>query len=227
MKVRMGLLMKKTNMTDHQFREYWRDRHAPVVLKNLPNLRGYHQNHVIDSVQRGIQYARGRMHLDGFSELWFEEGSPAPVGFVSDELTRDERQFIEILHIVTAERYTVIEPPRDQSRSIKRMSLLKRRSEVSEAQFRHEWCDIHAGLVAKMPGVKGYRQNLIVTREREKGRQCDYADLPIDGIVELWFDDEAGLEGAFASAAGRETMAHANTFISEITTFLVQDHQIV
>jgi uncharacterized protein (TIGR02118 family) len=200
MKVRMGLLKKKAGMTDDQFRDYWLHRHAPVVLKTLPNLLGYHQNHVIDAGQRGIQYSRGQMHLDGFSELWFEEDGETPAGFVSDELTHDEEQFIETLHIVTAERYTVVEPPQGQGRGIKRMSLLKRLPGMSETQFRHEWCNVHDGLVRKMPGVRGYRQNPIVAREWEKGKACDYEELPIDGIVELWFDDEEGLEAAFASA---------------------------
>jgi uncharacterized protein (TIGR02118 family) len=228
MKVRMGLLNKKGELTDDQFRKYWLHRHAPVVLKaDLPGLLGYHQNHVIDAGQRGIQYSRGQMHLDGFSELWFEDEDATPVGFASSELTSDEQQFTDSLHIVTAERYTVVSPPEGSGKTIKRMSLLRRLPGLSEAQFRHEWCDVHAGLVSRMSGVRGYRQNLITARERVKGKACEYDELPIDGIVELWFDDEASLDAAFASTAGRETMAHAKTFISEITTFLVQDYQIV
>jgi uncharacterized protein (TIGR02118 family) len=228
MKVRMGLLKKKAELTDDEFRKYWLHRHAPVVLQtDLPGLAGYHQNHVIDAGQRGIQYSRGQMHLDGFSELWFEDDRPMAGGFADVGLTQDEQQFTEALHIVTAERYTGVTPPKGSGQHIKRMSLLKRIPGLSEAQFRHEWCEVHAGLVSKMPGVRGYRQNLIVARERVKGTACEYNELPIDGIVELWFDDEAGLEAAFASTAGRETMAHAKTFISEITTFLVQDYQIV
>jgi uncharacterized protein (TIGR02118 family) len=223
----MGLLKKKAELTDDQFRQYWLHRHAPVVLQtDLPGLAGYHQNHVIDADQRGIQYSRGQMHLDGFSELWFEADGPSPDGFANAGLTQDEQQFTDALHIVAAERYTVVTPPGRPDQGIKRMSLLKRLPGLPEAQFRHEWCDVHAGLVSKMPGVRGYRQNLIMERERVKGTACGYDELPIDGIVELWFDDEAGLDAAFASVAGRETMAHAKTFISEITTFLVRDYQI-
>jgi hypothetical protein len=45
--------------------------------------------------------------------------------------------------------------------------------------------------------------------------------LPIDGIVELWFENTETLNSAFASPQGVKTMQHATTFIDEITTFLV------
>jgi uncharacterized protein (TIGR02118 family) len=224
----MGLLKKKAKMSGQDFRQYWLHHHAPLVLKtDLPGLAGYHQNHVVDSKQRGIEYARGGMHLDGFSELWFEEDGAFPQGFASTALVHDEQQFTDELHIVTAERHTVVRPPARTGVGIKRMSLLKRLPGMPEEKFRHEWCEVHARLVSKMPSVRGYRQNLIIERERVKGTPCGYEELPIDGIVELWFDDESTLEAAFASEAGRKTMAHATTFISEITTFLVRDYQIV
>ena len=82
-------------------------------------------------------------------------------------------------------------------------------------------------MVQEMPGVSGYRQNVITARERVKGQPCGYDELPIDGIVELWFETPSTLEAAFASPQGQRTMAHAKTFLSEITAFLVQEHRIV
>jgi len=75
--------------------------------------------------------------------------------------------------------------------------------------------------------VRGYRQNLIVGREVPKGQPVDYDRLPIDGIVELWFDDTESLNTAFASPRGVTLMTHAREFIAEITTFLVERHVIV
>jgi hypothetical protein len=45
--------------------------------------------------------------------------------------------------------------------------------------------------------------------------------------VELWFEDTKTLEAAFASPARRTTMAHAKTFLDEITAFLVVEHRVV
>ena len=78
-----------------------------------------------------------------------------------------------------------------------------------------------------MPGVSGYRQNVVLERELVKAQKCGYDDLPIDGIVELWFETPATLEAAFSSPQGRRTMDHAKTFLSEITAFLVNEHRIV
>ena len=75
--------------------------------------------------------------------------------------------------------------------------------------------------------VSGYRQNVIVGRERVKGRPCSYEELPMDGIVELWFKDAETLEAAFSSEAGRKTMAHAKSFLSQITAFVVSERRIL
>jgi hypothetical protein len=108
----------------------------------------------------------------------------------------------------------------------KRVSTLKRRADLSEDDFRREWI-AHRDLVRQMPGIAGYRQNVVIARERIKGQPCGYGELPIDGIVELWFEDGPALEAAFGSAAGRTAMKHAQTFLGEITVFAVEEHRVV
>jgi len=49
-----------------------------------------------------------------------------------------------------------------------------------------------------------------------------HEELPLDGIVELWFADADAIDEAFGSPVGRDTMAHAQSFIGEITTYLVE-----
>ncbi len=78
-----------------------------------------------------------------------------------------------------------------------------------------------------MPGVSGYRQNIVVGRELVKANPSTYEDFPIDGVVELWFEDTDKLNAAFASAPGQITMNHAKTFLHEITAFLVEERRIV
>jgi uncharacterized protein (TIGR02118 family) len=118
-------------------------------------------------------------------------------------------------------------PPTTDRPLIKRMSLLKRLPEVSPEVFRREWRVEHARLVKRVSGVRGYRQNLIVAREAPKGTPVGYEGLPIDGIVELWFDDAASIDAAFASPQGTTLMTHAREFIAEITTFLVETHVVI
>ena len=48
-----------------------------------------------------------------------------------------------------------------------------------------------------------------------------------DGIVELWFDSIESIDRIFGCPAGLALMAHAGTFIGEITTTLVEVHVVV
>jgi uncharacterized protein (TIGR02118 family) len=231
MNVRMGLLRKKPDWTTDAFRAYWRDKHGPLAAR-APDLREYWQNRVTDRIQRGIDFARGPWDFDGFSQLYFDDSRQAEHAFknseIAGELIADERHFLGELHIVTAEQSVVVPVPASPKREalLKRISTLKRRSGLSEDDFRREW-NVHRNLVRQMPGVAGYRQNVVIARERIKGQPCGYDDLPIDGIVELWFEDAATLEAAFGSAAGRTTMKHAQTFLGEITVFSVEEHRVV
>ena len=142
-------------------------------------------------------------------------------GDIGPRLVADEDHFIGRLRILTLEQHTVVAPP-PPGTAIKRMSLLRRRADVSPEVFAREWQAVHGPLVMRQAGVLGYRQNRVTGRQSPKGCEVGYEGLPIDGIVELWFADAAAIDAAFGSPEGRETMAHAQTFIGEITTFLVE-----
>lgn len=226
--VRMGLLNKKQDWSTAEFRRYWSDTHGPLAAK-LPGLRGYRQHHVIDSVQRGISYKRGPEQLDGFSELTFDDSASMSASFASETapaLVQDEARFLGRLRIVTVDRREVIAPHASKP-LIKRMSLLRRRPDVGAETFEREWRVEHARLVRSMPGIEGYRQNLVIERQVVKGTACGYDELPIDGIVELWFSSTESLNHAFASPQGVQTMKHAESFIDEITTFMVESRTFV
>ena len=231
MNVRMGLIHKKSDWSTEKFSDYWRDQHG-ALAKRVPGLRAYWQNPVIDRLQRGIDHPRGPWDFDGFSQLWFDDASQTNHAFNNSELAadiiKDEQYFLDGLHIVAVEQNVVVELPglKERARLLKRISTLKRHADVSEEDFRREWI-IHRDMVDRMPGVGGYRQNVVISRELVKGEPCGYENLPIDGIVELWFKDAATLEAAFQSEAGKEAKAHAKTFLAEVTAFLVAERQVL
>ena len=231
MNVRMGLIRKKPDWPAEKFNAYWGEQHG-ALARRAPGLREYWQNPVSDRLQRGIDHARGPWDFDGFSQLWFDDVGQADHAFkdsgMAAELIADEQYFLGGLHIVTVEQDVVIEPPAPQERArlLKRMSILKRRPDISEEDFRREWVR-HRGMVRRMPGICAYRQNAVIARERVKGQPCGYDELPIDGLVEMWFEDPQTLEAAFRSEAGLEAMAHARTFLAEITAFVVRERRIV
>lgn len=230
MQVRMGLIRKKAGWTAEEFNAYWRDQHGLLALR-IPGLHQYWQNPVVERGQRGIDFVRGAWDFDGFSQLWIDDAAQVAhtlkVGAVAEALVQDERHFLGGLHIMTVEPTLVIPLPEGvgRDRLLKRMSVIRRLPGLSEEDFRSEW-RVHADLVRQMPGVSAYRQNVVVEREREKGQPCTYETLPIDGIVELWFKDTQTLQDAFASPAGQAAMAHAQTFLGDITAFLVAERRM-
>jgi len=226
--VRMGLLQKRADIDQQEFRTHWRTGHGALAAK-LPGLRRYHQNHIVDRTQRGITYARDGLDFDGFSELWFDDVPAMQAAFASDEvkaLAADEDRFISDLKLISAVQHVVIPTPTDVP-LIKRMTTLKRRPDVSAEKFQEEWFDVHSVLVKRLPQVKGYTQNLIFDRSHGRGKPARYEDLPIDGIVELWFTDTDELNQGFGSDAGKTLMTHATEFIAAMSTFLVETHKVV
>ena len=226
--VRMGLLQKRADIDQQEFRTHWRTGHGALAAK-LPGLRRYHQNHIVDRAQRGITYARDGLDFDGFSELWFDDLPAMQAAFAADEveaLADDEDRFISGLKLITAVQHVVIPTPTDVP-LIKRMTTLKRRPDVSAEKFQEEWFDVHSVLVKRLPQVKGYTQNLIFDRSHGRGKPATYNELPIDGIVELWFTDTDELNQGFGSDAGKTLMTHATEFIAAMSTFLVEAHKVV
>ncbi|GGB53246.1 hypothetical protein GCM10011409_33530 [Lentibacillus populi] len=225
--VRMGILQRPDHMTMEDFRKYWLEVHGPIASR-IPKLRRYLQNHVINSDQLGISYPRGTQAIDGFSQLWFDDNASMKQSSTPDVinmLAKDEEQFIGNMQLIVAEQNEVI-PVSDDGPLLKRMSLLKRRPDVDIEVFKREWREVHSELLKAMPSVKGYTQNLVMDRSMNR-EPAVYEDVPIDGIVELWFKDTVSLKASFASEAGKKAMEHAKTFIEEITTFIVETHEIV
>jgi uncharacterized protein (TIGR02118 family) len=226
--VRMGLIEKRHELDHAEFRRRWREGHGPLAAK-LPGLRRYHQNHVVDRAQRGISYARGSHDFDGFSELWFDDVPSMSAAFATPQIKQlgeDEDRFIGDMKLITAIQHVVVPKPSGVP-LIKRMSTLKRRADVSSEKFAQEWFDVHSVLVKRLPQVKGYTQNLIFDRWHGRRKSATYDELPIDGIVELWFADIDSLNAGFTSDAGKTLMTHASEFLAEISTFLVETHEVV
>jgi uncharacterized protein (TIGR02118 family) len=204
--VKMELIQKQPKLNDLEFRENW-SRDGLAVKAKTPALRRYHQNIITDRKQLGIDYVRSNFDFAGIGEYWFDNPSEEPAISGSPSVTALQN---------------IVIPEATGEPTIKRMSTLKRRPDVSIARFKSEWFELHATLVKRIPGVKGYNQNLVIARTRADGTPASYDELPIDGFVELWFADKHSLEAAFATGSAKTLMTHALEFIGEISTFLVE-----
>ena len=110
---------------------------------------------------------------------------------------------------------------------IKRMSLLRRKPDMTEEAFDHHWFEIHSPLIAELPGLRHYVQN------KPTGKVGGAAQIPvadaddqIDGITELYFDSLEDMEAAYTSEQGKKCFADGQLFIGSATTFTVVERVI-
>lgn len=101
---------------------------------------------------------------------------------------------------------------------IKRISLVRRREGMSAAEFTEHWLGEHAAIIRDMPGLRGYRLDIVESWQGDPE--------PWDGIGELWFDSRADLEAAFAAVADVLAADRAK-FVSHTSAAYVQEHVIV
>lgn len=91
----IGLVKRKSGITQEEFSRYWEERHGPLVEKVFPGVKRYVQNHAV-RLGRG-----GEPKIDGVVELWFDdlESLQAVADFYEGEegkvIRDDEENFID------------------------------------------------------------------------------------------------------------------------------------
>src|SRR5450631_2221077 len=108
---------------------------------------------------------------------------------------------------------------------IKMLGLLTRKPHLTHAQFVDHWLEIHGPLALAVPGVRRYVQSHIVgTRARPDIAETE---VEVDGIAELWYDDEAALQRAAASPEMKRLTDDGALFIGRIKSYIIEEKQII
>jgi uncharacterized protein (TIGR02118 family) len=108
---------------------------------------------------------------------------------------------------------------------IKVVGLLTRRPELTHEQFVRHWFEIHGPLARAVPGVRRYVQSHIIgTRTRPDIPETDVA---VDGIAELWYDDQEALARAASTPEMKRLTDDGALFIGRIKSFIVEERQII
>lgn len=108
---------------------------------------------------------------------------------------------------------------------IKTVGLLTRKKDWTHAQFMKHWVETHAPLAHKVPGLRRYVQNHI--RGERTRADIEATAVEIDGIAELWFDDQAALEAASRTPEMKALHADGALFIGRIKSWVVEEKVIV
>ncbi len=108
---------------------------------------------------------------------------------------------------------------------IKSLTLLTRKAGLAHEQFMRHWVEIHAPLALKVPGIRRYVQTHIM--EERQRPDIPSSDIEIDGIAELWYDDQDSMRKALASPEGKALYADGALFIGRVKTFTTEERQII
>jgi uncharacterized protein (TIGR02118 family) len=94
------LMKRKQGLSAEEFSRYWEQEHGPLVVRMLPAVKKYIQNHAV-RLSEG-----GEPQVDGVAEMWFENLQSWRVAakfYQSEEgkvIRDDEDKFIERNHMV-------------------------------------------------------------------------------------------------------------------------------
>ena len=106
---------------------------------------------------------------------------------------------------------------------IKTFSLLKRRPEMTRAEFHRWWLEDHIPYAVKLPGVLKYRVCLTIGSTTHPDDEA-----PFDGVAELWFDDRAAMEHAWTvSEEGKRAIEDSYANVSERWVLITEEHVIL
>jgi uncharacterized protein (TIGR02118 family) len=108
---------------------------------------------------------------------------------------------------------------------IKSIGLLTRKDGLSHDDFVKHWYEIHAPLAHAVPGVRRYVQSHILD-ERTRP-DIPTSDVEIDGVAELWYDDQGAMERANATAEAKRLHEDGALFIGRIKSFVVEERVII
>jgi uncharacterized protein (TIGR02118 family) len=97
----------------------------------------------------------------------------------------------------------------------KAIILLSRAEGATPEAFADWWLHQHAPLARTLPGLRKLTFNLVTNGG------------PVDGVSELWFDDQAAFEAAYASDIGKAVAADSMANVARRERLFVQEHSQV
>lgn len=222
----IGIITPRPGMALPEFHRYWREVHGPLALR-IQALRRYVQSHRIDTVP-GFE----NCPYHGGAEGWWDtlevmqglQGNPE----YAEGCLVDEPNFIDmpkLFFLATQEKVIIEGPPIAQNTPlVKAIFLLKRKPDMTVAEFQEYWIKGHAPQIPRDAGVLRYVQCHQVPSTYADG------EPPFDGIAELSFADHAAftaywtsprIQDIFAADAPRFLDgAHCTAFLADETRVL-------
>lgn len=221
---RISLLKCREGVSEEAFRETMMGNVREVVA-SMPGLRKCEINFVTDRQQRS-HLGRGAIDIDGFIEMFFDSYGDMQEAYrqSGDAVLAALEPIVEtpLSTLVVVKKKDTLVPAYLDGKAIKRVSFCDRKEGVDAMTFHDEWWYTHSVLVKLMSGYCGYNQNLVVDRLVAE-KPVHYADLPVEGMVEFWFEDMDAFNECYSTVGFKlRASVHAAEFIGTVTTYFVE-----
>lgn len=220
----MVCFKRRFGMALADFHQHWRTRHAELVA-GLPGLERYVQN-----VTGEGAYRRSEPIYDGVAELWFADRDRLAQCLASRELGRvraDDESFVapESRSTLLAREEVVVDGDASTS-GAKFFAFLRRRQDLSPADFQRYWRGVHGPIAGRIPGNQRYVQCHAVLEQGSGGDGG--AARPWDGIAVTWFRDLDALRSSGDTPEYRATRTDEANFLSgeRIPFVIVHEREI-
>jgi uncharacterized protein (TIGR02118 family) len=100
---------------------------------------------------------------------------------------------------------------------IRRLSLVRKRPELSSEEFLARWTGEHVEIAKRLPGLRGYVIHVL-----------DDEAAPYDGIAITTFDSRADAERAFSDPVLADGLARTrDEFAASVEVYFTEEHVIV
>ena len=225
-----SMIKRKSDLSQDEFLQYWREKHAPLAVNIVPGLRQYVQCHPVKVRGPGVQFA-----VDGISQIWWDnlETLQNYLSWRQSEkgkvLKEDEEIFIDTSQLARfyGKEHIVVEANIQGGAVIKSFSMIKRKSDLSQDEFLQYWREKHAPLVVNI--VPGLRQYVQCHPVKVRGPGVQFA---VDGISQIWWDNLETLQNYLSwrqSEKGKVLKEDEEIFIdtSQLARFYGKEHIIV
>jgi uncharacterized protein (TIGR02118 family) len=111
------------------------------------------------------------------------------------------------------------------SSMIKRASLLARKPGISHEEFVKHWVEVHAPMARACPGISRY--TLTIVKSSSSRKDVAAFEIQVDGIAELWFEDQAAYDLYQNSAATKRLRDDGATFIGREIDFVTEEKVVI
>lgn len=221
----VALVARNPGLDEAEFHRYWKDVHAPITLR-ITVLRKYVQTHRLATPLPGFDAPP----WDGVAEIWVDSLAILRNLRHNPDYVHgaklDEAHFLDpgkLAFLTTHEHVLIEERPMTRFTPwIKAVFLLKRRPDLSVADFQDYWLNGHAPQIPRDMGVMRYVQS------HQLLESYGHAKPAYDGMAELYFEDEAAFMAYWTSPRIQEIFAaDAPRFLGEgCTAFLAEEYRV-